>query len=90
MNEEKFSTVLFIGLVFVTLVSVGASRLHLGSGMAVTVALAFAAFKAFLIGWYFMRLKTAGAVPRGAVIVGVLAVLILAFGIFPDVGLFNR
>jgi caa(3)-type oxidase subunit IV len=54
------------------------------------VALAFAVVKAFLIGWYFMRLKTAGPVPRGAVIVGIVAVLILAFGIFPDVGLFNR
>lgn len=90
MTEEKFSTVLFGGLVSITLLSVTASRLHLGRVPAVTVALAFAAVKAFLIGWYFMRLKTAGPVPRGAVIVGIVAVLILAFGIFPDVGLFNR
>lgn len=90
MSDEKFSTVLFGGLVAITLLSVTASRLHLGRGAAVFVALGFAAIKAFLIGWYFMRLKSAGAVPRGAVIVGIVAVLILAFGIFPDVGLFNR
>jgi caa(3)-type oxidase subunit IV len=90
MSEEKFSTLLFVGLICVTLLSVGASRIHLERGAAVAVALAFAAVKAFFIGWYFMRLKTAGAVPRGAVAVGILAVLILAFGIFPDVGLFNR
>ena len=90
MTEEKFSTVLFVGLVTITLLSVGASRLHLPRSPAVAVALAFAAVKAFFIGWYFMRLKSAGMVPRGAVIVGIAAVLILAFGIFPDVGLFNR
>jgi caa(3)-type oxidase subunit IV len=90
MTEEKFSTVLFGGLVAITLLSVTASGFHLGRVPAVAVALAFAAVKAFLIGWYFMRLKTAGPVPRGAVIVGIVAVLILAFGIFPDVGLFNR
>ena len=90
MNEENFSTVLFGGLILLTLLSVTASRLHLGRGPAITVALAFAVVKAFLIGWYFMRLKTAGPVPRGAVIVGIVAVLILAFGIFPDVGIFNR
>lgn len=90
MSDEKFSTVLFGGLVAITLLSVTASRLNLGRGAAVAVALGFAAVKAFLIGWYFMRLKSAGPVPRGAVIVGIVAVLILAFGIFPDVGLFNR
>lgn len=90
MSEEKFSTVLFLSLVCLTLFSVTASRLHLERGPAVTVALAFAAIKGFLIGWYFMRLKTSGPIPRAAVLVGIAAVLILAFGVFPDVGLFNR
>jgi caa(3)-type oxidase subunit IV len=90
MTEEKFSTVLFVGLVILTLLSITAARLSLGRGPTVTVALAFAAVKAFLIGWYFMRLKSAGAVPRAAVALGIIAVLILAFGIFPDVGLYNR
>lgn len=90
MTEEKFSTTLFISLVCLTLLSVTASRLHLESGPAVGVALGFAAIKGFLIGWYFMRLKTAGPIPRAAVLVGIAAVLILAFGVFPDVGLFNR
>lgn len=90
MSEEKFSTILFGGLVTLTFLSVTASWLALGRGGAVVVALSFAAIKGFLIGWYFMRLKTAGPFPRGAVLVGIVAVLILAFGVFPDVGLFNR
>jgi caa(3)-type oxidase subunit IV len=90
MNEEKFSTILYVSLMCLTLLSVTASRFHLNRGSAVAVALAFAVIKGFLIGWYFMRLKTAGPIPRGAVLVGIAAVLILAFGVFPDVGLFNR
>lgn len=90
MNEEKFSVVLFGSLVALTFISVAASRLGLGRGGSVGVALGFAAVKAFLIGWYFMRLRTAGPVARGAVLVGILAVLILAIGILPDVGFLNR
>jgi caa(3)-type oxidase subunit IV len=90
MTDEKSSTLLFAGLVTLTLLSVLASRLHFGRTTAIVIALAFAVIKGFLIGWFFMRLKSEGWVARGAVLIGILAVLILSIGIFPDVGLFNR
>ncbi|MBL8024483.1 MAG: cytochrome C oxidase subunit IV family protein [Elusimicrobia bacterium] len=90
MTDERSSTILFAGLVSFTLLSVLASRLHFDRTGAIVTALAFAVVKGFLIGWYFMRLKSAGWIARGAVFIGILAVLILSIGIFPDVGLFNR
>lgn len=51
------------------------------------VALGFAAVKAALIGWFFMRLRHEGWIVRGAVLVGVFAVLVMAVGILPDIAI---
>ncbi|TXH23511.1 MAG: hypothetical protein E6Q99_07890 [Elusimicrobia bacterium] len=87
MNEKSISNALFGGLIAITLVSVAASRLHFGRELAVAVALGFAAVKAALIGWFFMRLRHEGWIIRGAVLVGVFAVLVMAVGILPDLAI---
>ena len=58
-----------------------------GRMVAVTVALAIAGSKAALIGLYFMHLKDERPVIWAVLGTGVLAVVILAIGIFPDVAI---
>lgn len=59
----------------------------LGRIVAITLALSIAGMKAGLIGLYYMHLKDEGGLIYGIVAVGLLMLLILAFGILPDVGL---
>lgn len=69
-----------LGVGAACLLLVGASHLlstlPLG-GLAMPVALGLAAAKAFLIGWYFMELRTASTSIRVAVAVAILLFLIL-------------
>ena len=87
MNEKTTSHRIFGALILLTLASVAVSRIGVGRFGAVGVAMSFSIIKAVLIGWFFMRLRHEGWMIRGAVLIGIVAVLILGIGILPDLAI---
>lgn len=84
-KEHDVYLPVYLSLVTLTLLSFGSFYMGPGKIMAVAVALALATAKALLIALYFMHLKDEHPVIYGMVFVGVAAVILLAFGILPDV-----
>jgi caa(3)-type oxidase subunit IV len=86
--ESAFKTVnrVFAALIILTLATVGAGMIHLGRESAILTALAIAAAKVSLIGWFFMGLRSENRALQTFVTLALLAVGILSIGIFPDVG----
>ncbi len=83
----KTYTGVYLALLILTATTVAASLLHLSREGAVLLALFIASVKAALIGWYFMHLNTARAGIWIILLVGLLSVIILAIGIFPDMAM---
>lgn len=77
----------YVTLMTLTFLSVASFTVGLGRLMAVVVALAIASVKATLIGLYYMRLKDESPLIFGIVFVAIAAVLILGFGLLPDLTL---
>ncbi len=86
MNERALITCVYVGLLCLTVVTVGLAQLGVGRAAAVLLALVVASLKAGLIGWHFMELKKESGFVYTILGIGVLAVAILAIGILPDVG----
>jgi len=86
MKDRSRLTKVFVGLLMLTVVTVGLSTLALSRKAAVAAALAVASIKAGLIIWHFMEVRRETAWVHAAMITGLAAVLILAAGLLPDVG----
>lgn len=82
--ERDLDLRIYLGLVVLTLATAASSLLHLGRLAAVGAALAVASVKAGLIGAHFMHLKDEGPVTHAIVLTGLTALIILTFGILPD------
>lgn len=86
-SHDGLYLTVYLTLLVLTVVTVGASYMGFEPILGVTVALGVAGAKATLIGAYFMHLSEERAVIYGVVVAGVLAVLVMAAGILPDIAL---
>lgn len=83
--DDAVDLPVYLALLVLTAATLGAGALHLGGRlMAVSVAVLIASFKASLILYYYMGLRRERALIWGVVGTGLLAVLILLVGIYPD------
>ena len=71
--------VVFVALMFLTLVTVAVSYLHLSVGVAITVALIIAAVKASLVASYFMHLISERKLIYATLILTALFFIVLMF-----------
>ena len=76
----------FGALAALTVITVGASYLHLARPQAIAVGLAIAAVKVSLIVFFFMHMKFEGKIIRWLMVAALFLVLILLFFILPDLG----
>ena len=84
-SEEGLNLGVYLALLFLTGATLTAGVLHQGGRiMVVSVALIIATLKASLIGFYYMGLRRERALTFAILAVGLIAVLILLVGIFPD------
>ena len=81
-NDIYFSV--YLGLVALTILTVGTAQFSHGRIIAVSVALAIASMKAAMIALYFMHLRHERPLIYGIVLAGLAAVVILTIGIMPD------
>lgn len=79
MNTKGYLAV-FGALMGLTMLTVIASRLHLGTGVAVAIA----ALKASLVGAFFMHLKYEGRFTRFLAVFPVALLLVLIVMLLPD------
>lgn len=79
----------YLCLVALTLATAASALIDRGRIVAVTAALSIAAIKAALIAFYYMHLKEEGPLIYAIVLTGITAVLILAFGILPDMAIYR-
>lgn len=87
ISEDRLTLGVYLALLALTGVTVASALVGVGPVLAVTFAVGIAAMKASLIGWYFMHLSHERALIYGVAAVGVIAVIILAVGILPDIAL---
>ena len=87
LYEDRLALGVYLSLLALTGVTVASALVGVGPVLAVTFAVGVAAMKASLIGWYFMHLSHERALIYGVAAVGVIAVIILAVGILPDIAL---
>ncbi|TBR23509.1 hypothetical protein EPO15_05850 [bacterium] len=87
VSEDRLYLGVYLALLALTAVTVGSALMGLSPLLAVTFAVGVAAMKASLIGWYFMHLSHERALIYGVAAAGVIAVVILAVGILPDIAL---
>ncbi|MBI4425701.1 MAG: cytochrome C oxidase subunit IV family protein [Elusimicrobia bacterium] len=83
-RQRALDSAVFMALVALTALTIASSLFAWARIMAVTIALAIAAVKAGLIGFYYMDLKDEGPLVYGIVVTGLTALAILCFGILPD------
>lgn len=86
-REDRLYLAIYLSLLALTAVTALSALAGPGPVLAVTLALGVAAMKASLIGWYFMHLSHERALIYGVAAAGVVAVVILAVGILPDIAL---
>lgn len=86
-REDRLYLAIYLALLALTAATAASALAGLGPMLAVTLALGVAAMKAALIGWYFMHLSHERALIYGVAAAGVVAVVILAVGILPDIAL---
>lgn len=86
-SEDRLTLGVYLALLALTAVTVASALVGVGPVLAVTFAVGVAAMKASLIGWYFMHLSHERALIYGVAAVGVIAVVVLAVGILPDIAL---
>lgn len=84
-HDDAVDLGVYLGLLALTALTVGAAFVAQGRIFAVATALTIAASKAAAIGLYYMNLRRERPLMYVIVGTGVLAVLILLFGIIPDV-----
>ncbi|TPW20062.1 MAG: hypothetical protein FD126_2064 [Elusimicrobia bacterium] len=87
ISEDRLTLGVYLALLVLTGITIASSLAGVGPVLAVTFAVGVAAMKASLIGWYFMHLSHERALIYGVAAVGVIAVVILAVGILPDIAL---
>jgi len=85
--EDRLYLGVYLALLALTAVTVSSALVGVGPLLAVTFAVGVAAMKASLIGWYFMHLSHERALIYGVAAAGVIAVVVLAVGILPDIAL---
>ena len=86
-DEDKLYLGVYLTLLGLTALTIACSSFGFAPILGVTAALAVAATKAGLIAFYFMHLRKESALIYGVAVVGVVAVLVLAAGILPDIAL---
>lgn len=84
-HDDGVDLAVYLGLLFLTAATVGAAYIHLGRIFAVATAMVIAFSKAAMIGLYYMNLRRERPFMHLIVWTGIIAVLILLFGIIPDV-----
>ena len=75
-KETRVYILVFVGLAFLTLVTVGVSYLHLPTKEAIILALSIATVKGFLVAGYFMHLLS-----EKKLIYAVLALTVFFFAV---------
>ncbi|MBI2363219.1 MAG: cytochrome C oxidase subunit IV family protein [Elusimicrobia bacterium] len=86
-SHDGLYLAVYLTLLALTVVTVACSSMGFEPILGVTVAIGVASAKAALIGAYFMHLRTEKALIYGVAVAGVVAVLVLAAGILPDIAL---
>lgn len=86
-SEDRLYLGVYLALLALTAVTVASALAGVGPLLAVTFAVGVASMKASLIGWYFMHLSHERSLIYGVAVAGVIAVIILAVGILPDIAL---
>ncbi|MBI5597311.1 MAG: cytochrome C oxidase subunit IV family protein [Elusimicrobia bacterium] len=86
-SHDGLYLAVYLTLLALTVVTVACSYMGFEPILGVTVAIGVAAAQAAHIGAYFMHLREEKAVIYGVAVAGVLAVLVLAAGILPDIAL---
>jgi cytochrome c oxidase subunit 4 len=79
-KETRVYVLVFVGLLFLTLVTVGISYLHLPTGEAILIALAVASVKGFLVAGYFMHLLSEKKLIYSVLLLTVFFFLVLLWG----------
>lgn len=87
--DEGLDLIVYLGLLALTILTVGASRFGEGRLMATAIALIIACAKGSLIGFYYMGLRRERALMWFVLAVAVGAFLILLLGILPDMTTFR-
>lgn len=86
-NQIAVYTWVYVALVAATLFTAASAFFPFGAVMSVSIALAVAGLKSALIAYYFMHLGSEKGLIVFIFAIGIVAVLILAVGILPDVAL---
>jgi len=86
-NDKEIYFAVYLTLLALTALTAASYFFGFGALLGVVFAIGVASAKACMIAYYFMHLREASAVYYGIAVVGVLAVLILAVGIMPDIAL---
>lgn len=86
-SEDRLYLGVYVALLALTAVTVASALAGVAPLLAVTFAIGVASMKASLIGWYFMHLSHERSLIYGVAAAGVIAVIILAVGILPDIAL---
>lgn len=86
-SHDGLYLAVYLTLLALTGLTIACSAFGFAPILGVTVAVAVASMKAGLIAYYFMHLREERALICGVAVVGVVAVLVLAAGILPDIAL---
>ena len=76
----------FWALLFLTLVEVGVFYLHIARFFFISALILLALMKAFLVAWNFMHLRFERWTLIFVTVVPLLLVMVLFFGLMPDIG----
>lgn len=87
LSKDRLYLGVYLALLALTAVTVASALAGVGPLLAVTFAVGVASMKASLIAWYFMHLSHERPLIYGVAAVGVIAVIVLAVGILPDIAL---
>lgn len=87
-NKTIYRNVL-VSLLILTMLTVGVSRIHLGTAGNVTVGILIAIIKASLVVLFFMHLKYEARWWAGIVLFPLALVVIIIFANLPDTGYGN-
>ena len=84
-HETNYMAVFWVLLV-VTLLEVGVYYLHIGRVFLIAALVLMALFKAFLVAWYFMHLRSEKFTLIAITVIPLLLAVDLFLGLLPDVG----
>lgn len=89
-HDDRTDLVIYLSLLGLTALTLGASFLGEGKLMAVAIAFIVATAKAALIGFYYMGLRREDPLTYVILGIGATAVMILFLGIMPDLTAYPR